>query len=286
MKLSAFHKAKGDEVYLNFPLVQPDATYASCVFTKNLLKLFAFPSNMTIGGPGSGFKTKLPPEVEHIMPDYSLYGLKHSMGFTSRGCIRHCPWCIVPDLEGMVQPWAEIYEFWDRSHDKIILLDNNLLAAPNWKKTLEDLARERVRVDFNQGLDIRLIDEEKANCLARVAFTKWLRFSFDEPAMETDVRGGIAALQKAGISPSRLMFYLLVGFDTSYKQDMERISMLRGYNCDYFAMQYQPVNGVMRRVVWDGPGRLEEFCRWINVKRLHRNMGYTRWLKYRRVRSA
>ncbi|GAJ17604.1 unnamed protein product, partial [marine sediment metagenome] len=140
MKLSAYHKAKGDEVFLNFPLQPPDIAYASCVFTWNAGRKTTVPNGAILGGSGIDLKAELLPEVEHIMPDYSLYpSIDSSMGFTSRGCIRNCPWCIVPVKEGQIKPWSRIYEFWDRRHRKITLLDNNLLAAPNWQQTMEDL---------------------------------------------------------------------------------------------------------------------------------------------------
>lgn len=285
MKLSAWHKSKGDQVELNFPLGAYDLVYASCVFPKNRPRISELPfDRINMGGTGSGSDATLPPEVEHTMPDYSLYTCNYSLGFTSRGCIRNCPWCVVPKKEGGIKPWASIYEFWVQRHSKIVLLDNNLLAAPNARETLQDLAREGVLVDFNQGLDIRLIDEEFARQLKLVRFGRYLRFSFDEPVMEGKVRDGIKTLRKAGIAPQRLSFYMLIGFDTSWEQDMERLKFLESYGCDPFVMLYQEVNGVKPRVSWDGPGTAKEFARWVNVKRLHRNVSYIDWLRYRRVK--
>ena len=94
MKLSAYHKARGDEVFLNFPLCQPDITYASCIFSWHKPNLIE--QSVIAGGSGIDLDTWLPNEVEHIMPDYSLYpNIDFSMGFTSRGCIRDCPFCLV-----------------------------------------------------------------------------------------------------------------------------------------------------------------------------------------------
>ena len=120
MKLSAYHKARGDEVYLNFPLCQFDIEYASCVFSWNKRGASKLSQDAVIGGSGIDIGAKLPPEVEHIMPDYTLYpNVDFSLGFTSRGCIRKCSWCIVPEKEGSIQAWANIYEFWDRRHREI-----------------------------------------------------------------------------------------------------------------------------------------------------------------------
>lgn len=288
MKLSSWHKQKGHEVELNFPLGEYDIVYASCVFTKNWDRLRTLPfKDMFFGGTGTPSDVNLADDVEHIMPDYSLYPkMNYSLGFTSRGCIRKCPWCIVPKKEGEIRPHASIYEFWDHRLQKIVLLDNNLLAACNARETLQDLAKERVLVDFNQGLDIRLINEESAGLLKAVRLGRWLRFSFDEPAMESKVRQGIRILKKAGIPPQRLSFYILIGFDTAFDEDMDRLRIIEDYGCDPFIMAYQEINGVKPKVSWDGPGTIKEFARWVNVKRMHRTLSYERWLRYRKVRES
>jgi len=242
MKLSAYHKAKGDQVFLNFPLCQPDITYASCVFTWNAKNAEGLPPNTHLGGSGIDLKAILPPEVEHMMPDYSLYaGVNYSLGFTSRGCFRRCPWCIVPEKEGAIKPWASIYEFWDRNHKKIVLLDNNLLASPNWKETLLALKHEGVEVDFNQGLDIRLVTYEIALHL-RDLKTRQLRFAFDDIAYEKAVRTGIELLVERGINSRKLSFYVLVGFDGD-ESAVERMNILSSYKVDVYPMAYKGPNG-------------------------------------------
>ncbi len=269
MKLSAYHKAKGDDVYLNFPLRQADITYASCVFTWNTKRRNEVPDGATIGGSGIDLKAELPPEVEHIMPDYSLYsGVDFSLGFTSRGCIRKCPWCIVPEKEGQIKPWARIYEFWDRRHRKITLLDNNLLAAPNWRLTMDDLIAEGLEVDFNQGLDIRLVNEDTVGYLKRVN-TRQLRFAFDDIAYESAVRRGIELLLDNGIRSRKLSFYVLVGFgedDTA----LERMKLLQSLNVTVFPMIYRGPDGkepeirekLSETILWHGGrGNLKKFLR-------------------------
>ncbi|MBA7598392.1 hypothetical protein ES703_05407 [subsurface metagenome] len=242
MKLSAHHKAKGDEVYLNFPLQQPDISYASCVFTWHSKWKAKVPDGATLGGSGIDLKAELPPEVEHIMPDYSLYpDVDFSMGFTSRGCFRKCPWCIVSEKEGALKPWASIYEFWDRRHRRIVLLDNNLLAAPNWRRTMEDLIAEDLEVDFNQGLDIRLVNEENITFL-RLVKAKQLRFAFDEMVYEKALRKGIELLLANGLGSRKLSFYFLHGFS---EDDMcvERLKILASYNVEVYPMAYRGLDG-------------------------------------------
>lgn len=241
MKLSAYHKAKGNQVLLNFPLQPPDLTYASCVFTWNAKWKTTIPHGAIVGGSGINLKAELPLEVEHVMPDYSLYpGVNYSMGFTSRGCIRKCPWCLVPEKEGNIKPWSRIYEFWNRQHREIVLLDNNLLAAPNWRQTMADLIAEELKVDFNQGLDIRLVNEENVDYLRRVK-TKQLRFAFDDIRYEGAVRRGIELLLANGINSRHLSFYFLVGF--SNDDVLKRVNILGSYNVDIYPMAYKGNDG-------------------------------------------
>lgn len=251
MKLSAWHKGKGDEVLLD-QAAEWDKCYVSCVFTINA-NSNTYPNNSKRGGTGFKSAAILPPEIEHIKPDYSLYGhdLGYSMGFTSRGCIRKCPWCVVPNKEGWITPWSEIYEFWDRRHDRIMLLDNNLLASPNWRETIKALIKERLLVDFNQGLDIRLVTDEVAWYLSQTKrFTK-LRFGFDKWNYHRSVEDGIHLLSKAGIKPSSLHFYVLMGFDQDAQADYARLELLTNLGCSIFPMIYVDDKGINH---WPKPG--------------------------------
>lgn len=195
-----------------------------------------------MGGSGLDPHSGLPAEIEHIMPDYSLYNVNFSMGFTSRGCPRRCPWCIVPDKEGNIRPTASIYEFWDRRHKKIVLLDNNLLASPNWRSTMNCLIAESLEADFNQGLDIRLVDEEVAGYLKHVK-TRQLRFAFDDICYESSVRKGIELLTKQGIRSRKLSFYVLLGFNDDAEDAVERMRILGSYNVDVYPMIYKASDG-------------------------------------------
>lgn len=246
MKLSAFHKARGDQVGLNFPLIKPDVTYASCVFSWNSKWAEGLPEGTKLGGSGIKIKSKLPQEIEHTKPDYSLYpNIDFSVGFASRGCVRKCPWCIVPQKEGLIKPNARIYEFWDRRHTKVLLLDNNLLAAPNWEQTMSDILAEGIEVDFNQGLDIRLLNEKKVNYLKAIK-ARQLRFSFDSMESEKAVRNGIDMMIGSGIRSRKLCFYVLVGYNRD-ETAIERLKILHEYNVDIFPMVYIGEDGIKPR---------------------------------------
>lgn len=298
MKLSADHKAQGDEIVFNMPLVKADMTYAACVFPKNVDRLPAL-DHAILGGTGfcpSRFVednpwqqtvwARLPLEAEDLMPDYSLYNTKISYGFTSRGCIRRCPWCVVPHKEGRIKPWHSIYQFWDREHRDIVLLDNNLLASPNWKGTMIDLEREKLRVDFNQGLDIRLVDEEKAYYLSRLKYRKQLRFALDSIKYEREFRQGMEILQEAGLNLHSVMVYFLIGFNSSLEEDLERLEIIKSYKATPFVMNYQVVNGVKPRIARDSR-ELREFARWINLPHgFYKHILFKEWLKLRGLNYA
>jgi len=242
MKLSAYHKARGDEVFLNFPLCQPDLTYASCVFTWKAKGLNLLKAGIIKGGSGIDLTTELPPEVEHTMPDYHLYpNVDFSLGFSSRGCIRKCPPCIVPEKEGYIKAWARIYEFLDPRYKRLLLLDNNFLAAPNWQETMYDLIAEDLEVDINQGLDIRLLNEDNLYYLKKLR-TKQLRFAFDHISSEPAVRQGIELLLKHGIPSRKLSFYVLIGFKDD-ETALDRMEILKSYKVSVYPMIFKGADG-------------------------------------------
>lgn len=251
MKLSAYHKARGNEVFLNFPLCQPDITYASCVFSWHKPSLIE--QSVIAGGSGIDLDTRLPNEIEHIMPDYSLYpNIDFSMGFTSRGCIRNCSFCLVRQKEGYIKAWAGVREFLNPSFKRLLLLDNNLLAAENCEDTLNDLIGLQVETDFNQGLDIRLLTDKLVDYLKRIK-AKIYRFAFDDIAYEKQVRQGIELLLQAGFSPRKLAFYVLVGFKED-DEAIERMKLLASYGVDVYPMIYKRENGKEPTIKskWDG----------------------------------
>jgi len=246
MHISRFHKDKHDKVFLNKGNNFPDKVYISCVFARNKPNILGiakmFRCEVVLGGSGINLTTELPHEIEHLCPDYSLYGLHYSLGFTSRGCIRRCPWCVVPQKEGDIKDHAPLKEF--LRHRKVILLDNNFLASPKWLENLTLLIQHKIKVNFNQGLDIRLIDKENARLLAKTHYydadfkDRRLYFAFDIPQIEDQVVEGIRILNEAGIPSKHLMFYLLTGFNTTTQEDLHRIEVLKNLGVLPYAMVY------------------------------------------------
>lgn len=255
MKLSSFHKKQGDEVTLiDLSTHSFDRVYASKVF---------------VGGSGVDLKSELPQEIELEYPDYELYKKDGKIAFTSRGCIRDCGFCCVVEKEG----WIREVPFDFAPCDKIILLDNNFLASPLWRGKLEFFIRQKLKVCFSQGLDIRLINEENAGLLSKVKYydnhfrRRRLYFSFDWPELEATVKEKVGLLQKVGIPPKHLMFYVLVGYNTTFEQDYRRFQVLQELACLPFIMIYNN-----RR---DKP-ILRNFARWVN----QRYYNYIPWRDY------
>jgi hypothetical protein len=269
MKLSTYRKARGDEVELFFPLSGGyDVVYASKVFKFTPDSPY-LPEGTIKGGTGYDLSTRLPDEVESCFPDYDLYPWwDAAIGFTTRGCVRHCPFCVVPEKEGAIRVTGDLHSFWN-GQKKVILLDNNLTAAPmsHFRHVLAQMVEARVHVDFSQGLDIRLLNDEHAALLANVSLGKdgYIHFAWDNPADEDDVRRGIATLGKC-MTLRRIMFYVLIGFNTTPQEDMHRVETLRGLKVDPFVMPFDKTDPYQRR-----------FARWVNHKAIFNKVPWSEY---------
>lgn len=264
MKISAWHKNQGDHIELikGIPDTQPlnhyDKTYISCIFFQNRERVLDYASqldNVVLGGSGIDLNMILDYDIEHIMPDYDLYGVDFSLGFTSRGCIRNCGFCVVPEKEGIIRHNASIVEFLHPDHEKVILLDNNFLASPRWREHLQYLIHHGIKVNFNQGLDIRLLNDEMAELLSHTKYYNWnfkirgLYFAFDDLRYEKDVWRGIDTLERAGIPLKHCLFYVLIGYNTTEKEDLYRIRSLYQRGVRPYVMPYNKHKSDLNRWV-------------------------------------
>jgi len=274
MKLSTYHKMRGDEVYLikgnKSPNIHFDKVYVSCVFTKNAWKAKAiefFHDKVELGGSALDIHKTLPDYIEHLCPDYSLYGIDYSMGFTSRGCIRKCGFCIVPEKEGYIREHSPFEEF--VRHQKILLLDNNFLASPKAKDKLLWLIDFRKKVSFNQGLDIRLMNYDYAKLLSQVDYydsdfnQRRLYFAWDDVKDEKFVERGIQTITQY-IPVKHLRFYVLVGYNVTKEEydwryfkenDYYRFEKLVSLGVEPFVMVYNDRKDIPL---------LRHFARWVN----------------------
>lgn len=249
MKLSTYYKNKGHEVEFYNPLWAEtyNRVFVSKIFKKKNRENMYIPINAICGGSGFDLKTKLPKKIEHIIPDYSLYNLDYSLGFTTRGCIRNCGFCIVRQKEDNIKEHAEVEEFKNPKSNIIVLLDNNFLALPSHIKKLQKYINKGWKMDFNQGLDIRLINKENAGLLAKVKHYKQIHFAWDQMSYEKEVKEGLNVLFKAGISPQHIMIFILCNYDTTFEEDLFRYKELNSLNVTPFIMIYGKGNREIRR---------------------------------------
>lgn len=277
MKLAAWHKAQGDLVVWYDPLFsRPDRIYASKVFTftPDFMDYAAGDPEPVRGGTGYDPNTKLPDEVERMMPDYSMYpDFSAALGFLTRGCIRNCAWCIVPKKEGRLREVDDI-ERLAAGRKEVVLMDNNFLAADEEfvREQLEKAARLRLKIDFNQGIDARLVTPENARLLAACRWLRYIRFSCDTIAMIEPIRRAVELVREAGFG-REIFCYMLV-------QDIgdaeARLRALVDLNVIPFAQPFRDFTG-------DSTPTAEQrkFASFVNVKggKLCRKMSFREYYK-------
>lgn len=255
MKISAWHKKQGDSVEWYSPLFSGhmDKVYMSKVFSFSPDYEYFIDAEEIVKG-GSGYcinlidgkevfdKSKdieLPYEIEHIYPDYSLYGIEDTAyGFLTRGCPRACSFCHVEAKEGRAsRKVANLSEFWN-GQKNIVLCDPNILACKQWKDLLQQLIDSKAWVDINQGLDIRLMTEEKAEMIKQLKI-KQLHFAWDRYQDKDIILPKFKMFKEiTGIDIRKLIVFVLCNFDTTIEQDLERIYTLREMGYWAYVMLY------------------------------------------------
>lgn len=259
MKISAWHKRNGDAVEWYDPMFAGhfDTVYLSKVFSFTPDYEFPIDADEIIKG-GSGYcislengkeifdeskNTNLPYEIEHIYPDYSIYPeltQDTAFGFLTRGCPRGCDFCIVGKKEGRCSvKVADLSEFWNGQR-KIVLCDPNILACKDWRELLQQLIDSGAEIDFNQGLDIRLMTEEKARLLNQIKI-KEIHFAWDRYQDKEKILPKLklfASITKNSPAAHKAIVYTIVNFDTTIEQDLERIYTLRDLGYWPYVMIY------------------------------------------------
>lgn len=258
MKASAYHKGRGDTVGLFDPLwSRPDLIYASKIFDFTPDYDY-YPDGVEIlrGGPAYDLKSKLPlPDDDRIMPDYGLFGCGYAMGRFSRGCPNRCPWCIVPKMDGNdLRHVADLKDWWC-GQDVARVMDDNLMADEDlFVNACGQLSDAGCKVVW-EALDIRRINDRTAAALASVRPKGSIHFAWDGPAEDGYAQDGIRLLERHGLKPWRLMFYVLVGFNSTPEYDMYRITTLRDMGANPFVMPYDKTDPYQKRL-----------ARWCNNK--------------------
>lgn len=244
MKLSAYMEAHGHDVGFDIP--DTDHIYCSVIFSKNRSQAaglkFMFPDvPTTYGGSGWDLHTNLPGDIEYIKPDYDLYPSEYSQGFSTRGCVRNCSFCIVPEKEGHIRIAQHPEEFHDERFKECMLMDNNFLAAPpEWIKIVFEWFQDTgVKMDMCQGFDARLLTEDLAGSLKDIKHRKGLRFAWDHTKDEKKIIRAIKYIKNAGFDlKHEVSFYVLAGYDTGFEDAMYRCNKLREMNVNAFVMPY------------------------------------------------
>lgn len=274
MKISAWHKAQGDHVEHYMPLFRDDydKIYASKIFNFSDGSMLN-DDRMVIGGTGWDMKKTLPDEIENMVPDYSIYNYPHNIGFTMRGCRLKCGFCVVPEKEGKPYGVMTIPEIWtQRTSDFVVLLDNDFFGNPAWRDRIAEIRDLNLKVNFNQGLNIRNLKPEQAEALASVKFrslsgkSKSVNFAWDDPRHEKLIHKGIQTCLDAGMKAWQMGFYVLIGYHSTPEEDMHRVMTLSDYGCDPFVMPYDKSDPYQAN-----------FTRWVNHKATFKTV---RWEDY------
>ena len=290
MKLSAWHKKQGDTVewYANFN-GHYDRVYVSKVFSFSDDYLYPIDATEIIKG-GSGYAISiqngrevynkeldkpLPDEIEHIYPDYELYGITDTAyGFISRGCPRQCEFCHVKGMQGIVSHrTTNLSEFW-KGQKNIVLLDPNISACKEWKDIFQELIDSKAKVDFSQGLDIRLMTDEKIEMLQQIKVSL-IHFAWDRYEDKDIILPKLKHFsEKTKWNRKTLVVYVLVGNKEKrvLPEDLERIYALRPFATPY-VMIYDKDNvpkghelrklqrWVNNRFIWESIATFDEYLK-------------------------
>lgn len=234
MKISAWHKAKGDSVEWArqpdlFESPHYDRIYASKVFTFTPdIDFRPFDADEIVkGGTGYDIHGTLPEEIDRTQPDYSIYPWidnKTAYGFLTRGCPNKCKWCIVPKKEGAVRPYMDVEEIAIDGRRNLVLMDNNILASQYGIEQIKKIIRLKLRVDFNQAMDARLVTEDIARLLAQVKWNPYPRFGCDTHAQIKHCDRAIAWLREFGY---RGPVFLYTMIDDDFEESIDRVMYYR-----------------------------------------------------------
>ena len=287
MKLSAYHKSKGDSVEWYEPLVhgfhcEPmDKVYVSKVFSESYSSEYPYFINakeIVFGGTGycmeiinekevfhNDLNENLPEHIEHIYPDYSIYYEKipkvknTAYGFLTRGCPRGCDFCIVGKKEGKCsKKVADLSEFW-KGQKYIELLDPNMFACKEWKNLAQQLIDSDAWINFNQGVDIRIMTKEKAEYIKQMKIRE-IHFAWDRYDDKNEILPKLELFNNVcGFDRRKQIVYVLTNFNSTHKQDLERIYILR-------AMGYWPYVMIYNKNQLPKKHITRKLQRWCNMR--------------------
>jgi len=265
MQVSLYHKNKGDDVEIYNPIIKDtyNKIYAFSIFQYTDKGYVT--NDMIKGGTGFNIMSELPIEIKDQDYDWSLYPkCDYSILWFSRGCIRKCPFCVVPQKEGLIKS-VEPHNL-NPNGKYIKIHDNNFFANPKWKKAIRYLKELKQPVEFECGIDIRLITKEQVEALNSLRHEKLIKCAWDNPKEDLSV-----FFKKAidyGLKPYKLMCFVLIGYWSSPEEDLYRVETLRKLKIDPFVMPYNKKDRYQK-----------DFARWVNHKAIFKSV---KWEDYRR----
>lgn len=270
-KVEIYHQQRGDFIEHNIFMGKYDKVYCSAIFdwTPSSKKYKGLPYHLVdTGGTGFDLSSKLPSEIEEIVPHKNY-------GFTTRGCIRNCPFCVVPRKEGKIKVVGDLLSLWDGKANEIILYDNNILALPShFEKVCAQARANKIKLDFNQGLDARLLSPEMVDILKSIRHYEY-RFAFDDWCLINNVEYAIRLLQSKRIN--RCSWYDLTGFNSTLEDDLMRLNYLRDNNQIAYLQRYK---GKVKPKIKRNKTELMMLARWVNQHRIFRGMNWKQFLAH------
>lgn len=268
MKLSRYHKERGDKVEWYSPLEEYDVVYMSKIFsfTQDYGFVINNADKVVRGGTGYDLHTTLDPEVDAVQPDYSLYpaiDAKTAYGFLTRGCPNKCKWCVVPKKEGAIRPYMDVEDIAIEGRTQLILMDNNVLASEYGLRQIEKIIDRGYRVDFNQALDARLVTDEVAKLLACVKWIKRIRFGCDTKGQIAECDRAVELINQYGYKGEYFFYCILIGEE---EECLQRINhwKARGHRYMPYAQPYRNPDIKCRAI----PRWQQDMARWCNRKEL------------------
>jgi hypothetical protein len=261
-KIRIYHQQKGDFVEDYFAIRPYDKVYCSSIFT--FTKKTIVPQGAIYGGSGFDLTTTLPSEIDDIKPHLNF-------GFTTRGCSNKCPFCIVHIKEGDFKITGTLKDLWNGiKRVLIILMDNNILCSlDHFFSVCRESIEYQVKLDINQGLDHRKLTPEVCDLMKKVSHTEY-RFAFDSPAYYSTVDKAITMLQNAGIN--RSLWYVLVGYNTSFQEDLDRLNFLRDRGQQGYIQRYHYKSGDFKYIA---------LAQWVNQHHIFYGMTWEQFLESR-----
>lgn len=260
-KIEKYHIDRGDTVSWDNELIAhvSDRVYVSCVFTKNKDKCLEWVGRAEIGGTGWDIKKKLPPEIDSVNP-------RINWGFTTRGCIRKCPFCFVPEKEGDIHVVGDIYDIWDGKAKELTIMDNNILASgDHFFKICQQIKKEKIIVDFNQGLDVRLLTDDMCSVLKSIRHKEY-KFAWDGKERLTDKFRWV--YERLG----RCTIMVICGFpNDNFHEVMRKFITLKRMGHGACCMRHENVYHMKKYIT---------LARWVNQHHIFHGMSFCQFRRH------